>query len=82
MDDLIEFVFELLFDIGNEVGEKNKTVRIIMNIISIIIGFGVLVLGLFLLEISLIGGLLLVLLGLFFLISIIRKFIKKKPENK
>jgi len=82
MDDLIEFVFELLFDIGTEVGEKNKTVRIIMNIISIIIGFGVLVLGLFLLEISLIGGLLLVLLGLFFLISIIRKFIKKKPENK
>ena len=82
MDDLIEFVFELLFDIGTEVGEKNKTVSIIMNIISIIIGFGVLVLGLFLLEISLIGGLLLVLLGLFFLISIIRKFIKKKPENK
>lgn len=82
MDDLIEFVLELLFDIGNEVGEKNKTVRIIITIISLLIGFFILGLGLFLLKESLLGGMLLALIGLFFIISIIYKFIKNKDGNK
>lgn len=83
MDDLIEILIELILEGSHELLKSKKVpiwIRYIIALIFINIIIGLLVFGVLLLKKSIIGGILIIGVGLFLLLGIIRK-IRKYFKN-
>ena len=82
MDDLIEILIEVIFEGCSELLQSKKVPKWIRFIIALLfasISIGIIVLGIILLEKSILGGSIIIGIGVFLLIGIIikiRKYLK------
>lgn len=92
MEYIIEFVLELIFEVGVEASKSRKVPKcirfLLIAIISLlfigVIGL-IILMGLWILKNNILGGIFIILLGLFMLVSAIVKFRKTyliKKEQK
>ena len=92
MEYIIEFILELIFDFGVEASKSSKIPKVIRYILITIISLVflsaislIIFMGLWILKNNILGGIFIILLGLFMLVSAIVKFRKTyliKKEQK
>ncbi|MBR6689022.1 MAG: hypothetical protein IKL68_03295 [Clostridia bacterium] len=89
MEDLIEFLIELIFEVGVEASENKKVpkaLRVLLAIIIILLyllGTGlILLVGVLMLEETILGGIAMLALGVVILVALFVKMYKKYGEMK